>query len=192
MLIDRSTAVELASTIIASTHGTRSLRTQAPLRTEERDNLWLVRGTPYTDKAAGLQYCFTFFLFNKRSAQVVGLCNVGRAILTEEKRRYWHTIMSDDEFNRVFGPRNEFAPGGEELAQALFFHAVTYGGLINKPEHAIAYAKAVATGSEQYQEYGRTFLSAKLDGDTWSIEDTRRPVTIMTIARRDCSTSFTA
>lgn len=111
-------------------------------------------------------------------------------ILTEEKKRYWHQIMSDDDFDRVFGPRTQFNPGGEELAQALFFHTATYGGLINKPGHALDYAKAVAKDANQRPDLAQALLRAKLGGDCWSIEDTRRRKTVMTIMRKDRLTRF--
>lgn len=190
MLTDRNTAVELASTIIISTQGRQHLKAQVPLRAEARTDCWLVKGTSYIDKRANLQYCFTFFLIAKNSARVVGLGNVGRAILSEEEARHWHEVMSEQEFERVFGPRTQFEPYGEELEQALFFHSVTYGGLINKPDHAITYAKAVASDCDGAPDIARANLRATLDGGAWSIVDVDRRVAIATIERRDCRTNF--
>jgi len=112
MLIDAATAKALMTVITISTQGADILSPQLPLEAVDRGDIWLIKGTPYTDKRRGLQYCMCHIFIRKESAEVTGLGCDGRQILTEKEKTYWTGFMTKADYARTFGPATQFKPNG--------------------------------------------------------------------------------
>ena len=135
MFINAATAKALTAVIMISTQGADILNPQLPLEAVDRGKVWLVKGTPYTDRRRGLQYCMCHAFIRKDSAEVTGIGCDGREILMETEKAYWSGFMTKADYERVFGPRTLFEPDG--IMDIIY---AAYGGLINKPADAVAYA----------------------------------------------------
>ena len=152
MLIDASTAKVLASIVLISTQGVDSLTPQLPLQIVDRGESWLVKGTPYTDKRMDAQYVANYIFIRKDTAEVVGIGSDARMILNENEKKKWAKTFSPADYDRIFGPRTRFEPGGETFAANMLMNNALYGGLINQPGNAVAYAHALMLGTPRLSQ----------------------------------------
>jgi hypothetical protein len=138
-MMDAVTAQVLAALILTSTQGADRLKSQLPLHAIDRGGSWLVKGSPSFDPILKLQYCIFSVFLDKKTAQVLAIDFSGRPQLSDDQKKYWHQKFSPEEFDRIFGPPTVFEPDGRylDLNRAL------YGGVINKPEDAVAFAYAL-------------------------------------------------
>ena len=164
MLIDAATAKALSAVIIISTQGADILNPQLPFEVVDRGDMWLVKGTPYTDKQRGLQFCMCHIFIRKNSAEVAGIGCDGRMILTEQEKSHWGKFMAKPDYDRVFGPSTEFSPSGiEDIVFAL------YGGLINKPADAVEYAHVLLQTKPSLATIPAGALEARQENKVWHV-----------------------
>ncbi len=135
MLLSSAIAKALLAIIMISTQGTDALKLELPLQVEDRGDTWLVKGTPHRDERLHINYATTYLFLRKDSAEVTGIGTAGRFITTPKQKSYLRQLMTDDQYKRMSEPPTQFEPNG---IHELYFAA--YGGLINKPVHAVDYA----------------------------------------------------
>lgn len=184
-MIGATTAQALAAIILASTQGSAKLNSQLPLHVTDRHESWLVTGTPATDRALGLQYCVYSIFINKNSARVLAIDFSGRPILSEDEKVEWHKKMSTKDFDRIFGPPTVFEPDGRYLD----FNRALYGGVVNKPEDAIAYAQLLMRTKPGSALIPKGALHAEERDGAWHISATvpgqNHPTEVLSFARFD-------
>ena len=175
--MDAATAQVLAALILTSTQGADRLKSQLPLHTIDRGGSWLINGSPSFDPVLKLKHCILSVFIDKSTAQVLAIDFSGRPQLTDDQKKYWHEKFSPEEFDRIFGPPTVFEPDGRylDLNRAL------YGGVINKPEDAAAFAHALTKSDpgvalipekalQATEQYGVWHVSAQISGQAKSIE----------------------
>ena len=134
MFLDAATAKALATVIMLGTIGADALKKEQPLQVEDRGALWLVRGTLHTDDSIALQYVVTHVFLDKATAEVKGFEKSGRMILSEAEQQTLLQVVTPDQLAHVLGPPT-FEP--REIAE---IYRVLYGGVVNRPAEAVAYA----------------------------------------------------
>ena len=164
MLVSAAVAKALAAIIFVGTQSDDFLAPQLPLHVEDRGATWLVTGTPYTDARIGMRFIVSHVFIDKNSAEVVGIGNDGRMILTEAEEKHWSASMSPAEYAAVFGPATEFEPDGIRD----FFQAA-YHGLINKPAAAVDYALVLLQTSARFAGLAKADLAAVEREGVWRV-----------------------
>lgn len=174
MYLEAEAAKTLAAIIIVSTFGQPRLDAQRPLEVVDRQDAWLVKGTPYTWEHEPFGLNQTYFFFRKRDAEVIGMGNEGRMKLSPNERAYWLHHMSKADFDRIFGPLKTFEVEPQGTARQLTLSKVLYGGLVNTPAEAVAYAHVLMTSSNTtLAAIPEADLSAEDKNDIWHIRATR-------------------
>jgi len=91
--------------------------------------------------------------------------------------------MGGKDFDRIFGPQTVFEPDGRYLDSAL------YGGVVNKPDDAVAYADVLMQRSPRLAMIPKGALSAQDEANVWHISATvpghATPVEVLTFSRYD-------
>ena len=186
MLIDAASAKALAAIIFISTQGIDSYTPQLPLQIEDRGKSWLVKGTPYTDEKIGSRYIASFVFIEKTNAQVIGIGSDARIIPTEEGRRETLKYMSRADYARITGPRRRFEPGGSDFKVFMDMSKVLYGGLVNKPDDAVAYAHILMQTKPGLAAIPAGTLKAEERAKVWHITKRDAPTAeIMSFSRED-------
>lgn len=167
MIIDATIAKALVSIIFMSTQG--DLTQQLPLQVVDRGESWLVKGTPYTDKHIDSQYIASFVFIKKASAEVIGLGSDARMIPTEAEKKEWSRTMTPAQYAAIFGPRTRFEPGGSSFKINMAMYKALYGGLINKPDDAVAYAHVLMQSSPGLAQVPARDLRAEEQEGVWHV-----------------------
>ena len=162
MFLDAATAKALATVIMLSTIGDDALKKEQPLQVEDRGALWLVKGTLHTDDSIALRYVVTHVFLDKTSAEIKGFGKSGRLILSEAEKRTLLQVVTPDQLERVLGPPI-FVPG--EIAE---IYPVLYGGMINRPADAVAYAH-VLLGTDPAHAAPEAELRAEERDTVWHV-----------------------
>ena len=187
MMIDAATAMTLAGIVLTSTQGVDSLTPQLPLQIVDRGESWLVEGTPYTDKRIKARYVANYIFIRKDTAEVVGIGSDARMIPSDDEKKKWAETFNPAEYDRIFGPRTRFEPGGETFAANMLMNLALYGGLINQPENAMAYAHALMRGTPRLSQIPTRALRAIERSHVWHIvaimPGVSEPTEIMTVSR---------
>ena len=184
MILDAATAKALTAVIMLSTQGADMLNPQLPLQVVDRGESWLVTGTPFTDKRQGLQFIMCHAFINKGSAEVLGLGCDGRMILTDEQKIYWSKFMTKAQYDATFGPAVRFEPEGiRDIVLAA------YGGVINKPADAVAYAHLLMLTKPSLASIPASDLQASEVKKVWHVNARMPghadPVEVLSFSRRN-------
>jgi hypothetical protein len=138
MLLDAPAAKALAALIVISTQGKQVLTREVPLHVEDRGTEWLVKGTPHDEPTRQAAHVMFHVFIRKDTAEVTGLNFEARMKFAPKIMDQWQRRMSAVDYSRVFGPPTQFEPDGiPDLVPAL------YGGIVNTPADAVAYAQIV-------------------------------------------------
>lgn len=170
MFLDSAAAKALAAIIVLNVYGPDTLNPQLPLSVEDREPFWLVKGTPYTDAQEQMAFVQFHMFIRKDNADIVGYGTDGRQMLDDKQTAYWHTIMTPEEFKRVFGPATRFEPwaGVNDLERVMFLRF--NGGFLIKPEAALDYAFVLLQASfSPARGLTRDNLATNLKDDIWHI-----------------------
>lgn len=183
MLIDTAASKVLFGIILMSTQGVDRLEAQLPLQVLDRGESWLIKGTPYTDKRIHAQYIANYIIIKKNTAEVIGIGSDARMIPNEEEKK----TLSPADYDRIFGPRTRFEPGGEAFARHMLMNKALYGGLINKPADAIAYAHALMQTTPRWAKIPASALQAVEQARIWHVTTISKgaaaPTEIMSFSR---------
>jgi hypothetical protein len=164
-MIDAVTAQLLAALILTSTQGADRLESQLPLHAIDRGSNWLIKGSPSFDPILKLHCCIFSVFLDKSTAQVLAIDFSGRPQLSDDQKKYWHERFSTEEFDRIFGPPTVFEPDGRylDLNRAL------YGGVINRPEDAVAFAHALMKSNPGLALIPQEALQATQQDGVWHV-----------------------
>lgn len=175
MLLDSTAAKALAIIVMTSTQGSDALRPELPLNVEDHGGSWLVRGTPYTDRAAQSRYVTFTIFFQKDSAEIIGIGFEARIMLSPAEEQRAKIELSSADFDRLYGPPRAFEPGGYFFAVNKQMVMALYGGFINSPSAALDYAEVLLHSSKAVYAPPRKTLRAEQHDDIWHIKVTQFP-----------------
>lgn len=178
-MLDQAAAAALFAIVVSSTSGTKSLAKQEPLHVEDRGDAYLVVGSPYTDGRFFRSYK-THVFFSKTNAEVLGIGNDARPLLSKIDEDAWRRTFTKEQYHRIIaGPSDWTRDGVDEIFRAL------YGGVVNKPADAVAYAKVLLKGSPRGTVLARGLLTAVERDKVWHIARVPDRTDILTFSRTD-------
>ena len=154
------------------------LTPQLPLHVEDRGADWLVKGTPYDDPRRASAHNMFHVFIRKDSAEVTGLDFEARFKFAPKVMAEWRRRLSPADYARVLGPPTRFEPDGiPDMVKAL------YGGILNKPEDATAYALVLLHTGPMGAAITARDLFAVAEGKVWSVRGHRAGQAHMEVLR---------
>lgn len=169
-MLDQAAAAALFAIVVSSTSGANSLARQKPWHVEDRGDAYLVVGSPYTVDGF-VRFVKTHVFFAKSDAEVLGIGNDGRQILTAGQDAEWRRTMTPQQYNAIFAESFDWERDGVRDA----IHAL-YGGVVNTPADAVAYAKVLLAGTPRGMVLAQGLLTAVERDKVWHIA--RAPGTV--------------
>ena len=176
-MLDQAAAAALFAIVVTSTSGAESLAKQKPWHVEDCGDTYLVVGSPYT-----MGHLFsrlkTHVFFAKSDAEVLGIGNDGRPILTKAEDEEYRRIATKREYDAMVAGASDWERDGvHEVIRAA------YGGVVNTPADAVAYAKVLLRGSPGGAMLAQGLLTAVERDKVWHIARAPVAADIMTISR---------
>ena len=104
---------------------------------------------------------------------MIGIGSDARIILNDDERKKWSKTFNAANYDRVFGPRTRFEPGGESSAINALMNNALYGGLVNTQEDAVAYAHALMRTTPRFSQIPVSALHAAEKSHIWHVTTTR-------------------
>lgn len=177
-MIDQAAAAALFAIVVGGTQGQDALARQKPWRVEDHGDAFLVVGSPYTQgKFVRFVKCHVFFA--KRDAEVLGYGCDGRQILSKAEEDDWRRRMTAEQFNAVFAEAFEWERDGvRDAVRAL------YGGVVNTPTDAAAYAKVLLQTTPRGAMLANGLLTAVEHNELWHIARVPDNADVMTLSRQ--------
>ena len=162
-MLDVTAAATLFAIVIAGTNGPECLAKQKPWQVKDQGDAFLVVGTPFTQGKL-LRYVKCHVFFAKADAEVLGIGCDGRQILSRAEESDWRRKMTPAQFDAVFGETFEWERDGvRDAIRAL------YGGVVNTPADAVAYAKVFLQTTLWGATMAQGLLTAEERGGVWHI-----------------------
>lgn len=183
MLLDANAAKTLAALILTSMQGKDQLTPQLPLDTVDRGENWLVKGTPYTDTFWQTQNNAFWIFIRKDTAEVVGIGFDASPIRTAKSLERLRAHAIAEQIAWLQGPRDEWEPGGPGFIQYMTASLALYGGLINRPVEAVAYARVLMQAQPALAALADKPISAEERDTVWHVTAPGRGE-VMTFSRR--------
>lgn len=162
-MLDQAAAAALFAIVVSSTSGPQSLAKQKPWHVEDRGDAFLVFGSPSTDGRFFRRYK-THVIFAKNDAEVLGIGNDGLPLLTKKNEAVWRRAMTRRAYRRIIaGPSNWKRDGVDAVFRDI------YGGVVNKPADAVAYARVLLAGTPRGSVLAQGLLTAVERDKVWHI-----------------------
>lgn len=176
-MLDVTAAAALFAIVVASTNGPQCLAKQKPWQVTDQGDAFLVVGTPYTQGKL-LRYVKCHVFFAKADAEVLGIGCDGRQILSRAEESDWRRTMTPAQFDAVFGEAFEWERDG--VRDAIL---ALYGGVVNTPADALAYAKILLQTTSRGTTMAQGLLTAEERGGVWHIARVHERTDVLTFSR---------
>lgn len=162
-MLDQAAAAALFAIVVSSTLGSEALTKQKPWHVEDHGDAYLVVGSPYT-MGHLVRHVKTHVFFAKADAEVLGFGNDGRPILTKAEEGAWRQTMTQEEYDAIVAESFDWERDGVRDAVLAL-----YGGVVNTPDAAIAYAKVLLRGTPRGTVLVQGLLTAVERDKVWHI-----------------------
>ena len=169
MLLDAAAAKILAALILTSTQGADRLMPQLPLDVVDRGKNWLVKGTPFTDAFWQTENNAFWVFIRKDTAEVVGIGFDANPIRTPQNIARLQAYASPEQIAWLQAPRSQWEPGGAEFVKHMEMNLALYGGLINPPADAVAFARVLMRGQPALAVRADGPLTAEERDTVWHV-----------------------
>ena len=178
-MLDQAAAAALFAVIVSSTSGTQDLTKHEPWHVEDRGDAYLVVGSPYT-MGRLVRHVKTHIYFAKTDAKVLGIGTDGRPILTKAQEAEWRRTMTQEQYDAIVAESFDWARDG--VRDVIL---AAYGGVVNKPADAVAYAKVLLKASPRGAVLAQRLLTAVERDKIWHIARAPDPADIMSFSREN-------
>lgn len=178
-MLDQAAAAALFAIVVASTSGQDDLHKQEPLHVEDRGDAYLVYGSPFTYGRL-VRFVKTHVFFAKADAKVLGIGSDGRPILTKAEEAEWRRTMTPKQYDAIAAESFDWDRDG--VRDVIL---AAYGGIVNKPADAVAYAKVLLKGSPRGAVLAQGLLTAVERDKVWHIARAPDPADIMSFSREN-------
>lgn len=176
-MLDQAAATALFAIVVSSTWGPEALDKQKPWHVEDRGDAYLVVGSPYT-MGHLVHYVKAHVFFAKANAEVLGIGNDGRQIITKAEEADWRRTMTPKQYDAIFAESFDWERDGvRDVIRAL------YGGVVNTPADAVAYAKVLLRGTPRGAVLAQGLLTAVERDKVWHIARAPDTAEVMLISR---------
>ena len=165
MLISAETSRELAQIVLAAAQDDASA--EGPLSVRDRGDTWLVTGPSLVTSTEAVVRRTFYIFFRKVDAEVTGIGYCFDFAQDEAVEAAWKQHASPSAF-AAWQQRPEVRPSNATVD----LYETLHGGLINRPDDATAYARALSRSSD----IGRTSLSATEQEGVWTISSSNKKV----------------